>query len=113
LKNNTTANVDTNLLLMQVYVELKQFDLLSKKAAEMVETFPTQPQFYYYSGFANNQLLQFKKAKGMLEMGLDYLVNDIPLEINFIIQLGEAYSGLGDVKKKEFYFSKANQLQKK
>jgi hypothetical protein len=35
------------------------------------------------------------------------------LEINFNIQLGEAYSGLGDSKKKDFYFSKANQLLKK
>lgn len=113
LKNNATPDVDTNLLLMQVYVETKQFDLLSKKAAEMVENFPTQPQFYFYAGLANNQLLQFKKAKEMLEMGLDYLVNDTPLEINFNIQLGNAYNGLGDVKKKEFYFSKANQLQKK
>ncbi len=113
LKNNTTPDVDTNLLLMKVYVETKQFEIVSKKAAEMVETFPTQPQFYYYSGLANNQLLQFKKAKEMLEMGLDYLVNDLTLEINFNIQLGEAYNGLGDFKKKDFYFSKANQLLKK
>ena len=49
----------------------------------------------------------------MLEMGLDYLVDDNALEINFNIQLGEAYNGLGDVKKKDFYFSKANQLLKK
>ncbi|MNF47808.1 hypothetical protein D3C84_290210 [compost metagenome] len=49
----------------------------------------------------------------MLEMGLDYLVEDTYLEINFNIQLGEAYNGLGDFKKKELYFSKANQLLKK
>jgi hypothetical protein len=36
----------------------------------------------------------------MLEMGLDYLVDDKALEINFNIQLGEAYHGLGDEKKK-------------
>jgi len=113
LKNNTTLDVDTNLLLMQVYVETKQFDLLSKKAAEMVETFPTQPQFYYYAGLANNQLQQFKKAKEMLEIGLDYLVNDLGLEINFNIQLGESFNGLGDFNKKEACFNKANQLLKK
>jgi tetratricopeptide (TPR) repeat protein len=61
---------------------------------------------------ANNQLQQFKKAKEMLEMGLDYLGNDVVLEINFNIQLGEAYNGLGDFKKKEQFFSKANQLLK-
>jgi hypothetical protein len=46
-------------------------------------------------------------------MGLDYLVDDLALETNFNIQLGEAYNGLGDSKKKDFYFSKANQLLKK
>jgi hypothetical protein len=36
---------------------------------DMVDVFPSQPQFYYYSGLAYNQLAQFKKAKEMLEMG--------------------------------------------
>ena len=113
LKKNPSVDVETNLLLLQVYAEIKQFELLSKKATEMMETFPTQPQFYYYAGLANNQLMQFKKAKEVLEMGLDYLVNNVPLEINFNIQLGEASNGLGDFKKKEAYFTKANQLLKK
>jgi tetratricopeptide (TPR) repeat protein len=86
--------------------------LTTKKATALVETFPTQPQFYYFSGLANNQLKQFKKAKEMLDMGLDYVVDDAVLEVNFNIQLGEAYNGLGDFKKKEMYFSKANQLLK-
>ena len=113
LKKNPSVDVETNLLLLQVYAETKQFELLSKKAIQMVETFPTQPQFYYYAGLANNQLIQFKKAKELLEMGLDYIVNNVPLEINFNIQLGEACNGLGDFKKKEAYFTKANQLLKK
>jgi tetratricopeptide (TPR) repeat protein len=112
LKNNAVDDIETNLLLLQGYVEMKQFELVAKKASALVEKFPTQPQFYYYSGMANNQLQQFKKAKEMLEMGLDYLVDDISLEINLNIQLGEAYNGLGDFKKKEQYFSKANQLLK-
>ncbi|TDE31560.1 tetratricopeptide repeat protein [Flavobacterium ranwuense] len=112
LKNGSGDDIETNLLLLQTYAEAKQFELVAKKASAMVDTFPTQPQFYYYSGMANNQLKQFKKAKDMLEMGLDYLVEDRALEINFNIQLGEAYNGLGDFKKKEMYFSKANQLLK-
>lgn len=112
LKNSSGQDVETNLLLLQAYVEIKQFELVTKKATALVETFPTQPQFYYYSGMAYNQLLQFKKAKEMLEMGLDYVIDDVSLEINFNIQLGEACNGLGDFKKKEQYFSKANQLLK-
>ena len=104
--------VETNLLLLQAYTEMKQFDVVAKKALEMLETFPAQPQFYYYAGLAKNQLQEFKKAKDLLEMGMDYVVENKELEVNFNIQLGEAYNGLGDFKKKELFFSKANQLLK-
>ncbi|MGO4817122.1 tetratricopeptide repeat protein [Flavobacterium sp. W22_SRS_FP1] len=112
-KKGSEVDIETNLLLLQAYTETKQFEKLTKNAVEMIDIFPAQPQFYYYAGLGCNQLTQFKKAKDILETGLDYLVDDPTLEINFNIQLGEAYSGLGDSKKKEFYFSKANQLLKK
>lgn len=104
--------VETNILLLQAHTEQKQFDVVAKKALVLIETFPTQPQFYYYTGLAYNQLQQFKKAKDLLEMGMDYVVENKELEINFNIQLGEAYNGLGDFKKKDLFFSKANQLLK-
>jgi tetratricopeptide (TPR) repeat protein len=112
LKYNSGEDIETNLLLLQTYVETKQFELVAKKATALVEIYPSQPQFYFFSGLANNQLKQFKKAKEMLEMGMDYVVDDVVLEVNFNMQLGEAYNGLGDFKKKELYFSKANQLLK-
>jgi tetratricopeptide (TPR) repeat protein len=112
VNNGSEEDIEANLLLLQAYTEDKRFDVLSKRAMELIESFPTEAQFYYYSGLANNQLQAYKKAKEVLEMGLDYLVENKTLEINFNIQLGEAYSGLGDFKKKELYFSKANQLLK-
>lgn len=111
LKNNPD-DMETTQLLLQAYTENKQFDVLSKKASEIIDLYPMQPQLYYYAGLGYNQLANFKKAKEFLEMGLDYLVDDIALEINFNIQLGEAYAGLGDTKKKETYFAKAEKLLK-
>jgi len=108
-----SGDVETMLLLFQVYVQKQQFDVLSKKANAALELYPLQPQLYYFGGLAENQLKNFKKAKDLLELGLDYLVDDAALEINFNIQLGEAYNGLGDMKKKESYFLKADQLIKK
>lgn len=109
---NNSEDIETSLLWLQANTELKKFEQVAKKAMAMIESFPAQPQFYYYAGLANNQLQHFKQAKDILEMGLDYVVEDVMLEINFNIQLGEAYNGLGDSIKKEFYFSKANQLIK-
>ncbi|KFF07383.1 tetratricopeptide repeat protein [Flavobacterium reichenbachii] len=113
LKANSDTDRETNLLLLEAYTQAKQFEPLTKRAMYMIEVYPSQPQFYYYAGLGNNQLKQFKNAKTVLEMGLDYVVDDKKLEANFNIQLGEAYDGLGDAKKKEEYFLKANEIIKK
>jgi len=113
LKSNSDTDRETNLLLLEAYTQAKQFEPMTKRAMTMIEIYPSQPQFYYYAGLGNNQLKQFKNAKTVLEMGLDYVVDDKALEANFNIQLGEAYNGLGDAKKKEEYFLKANELLKK
>jgi hypothetical protein len=110
---NAEDDIETQLLLLQAYTENLQFADLAKKTDDLTELFPTQPQFYYYGGLANNQLKSFKKAATILETGLDFVVDDEALEINFNIQLGEAYSGLGDINKKDKYFSKADELIKK
>ena len=112
LKTNSETDRETNLLLLDAYTQAKQFVPMTKRAMNMIEVYPSQPQFYYYAGLGNNQLKQFKNAKTVLEMGLDYVVDDKKLEANFNIQLGEAYNGLGDAKKKEEYFLKANELLK-
>jgi len=111
LKNNAD-DLETELLLLEVYTEKQQFDVVAKKAEGFTELYPSQPQLYYYAGLAQNQLKNFKKAKDLLETGIDYLVDNIALEINYNIQLGEAYAGLGDAKKKETYFLKADKLMK-
>lgn len=109
LKSNSD-DVEATMLLLEAYAANQQFEPLAKKAEAMIELYPLQPQFYYYAGLAYNQQKNYRKAKDLLEMGLDYLVNDTALEINFNIQLGEAYNGLGDMKKKEGYFQKAEKL---
>lgn len=110
---NDPNDMETILLLLQAYTDYTSFDKLAKVAEEKTELFPSQPELYYYAGLANNQLQKFKKAKDFLETGLDFVVENATLEINFNIQLGESFSGLGDVKKKESYFTKANDLIKK
>ena len=106
-------DIETILLLGQAFIEDLKFERLNDLSNQTLQLFPTQPQLYYFLGLANNQLKNFKKAKDSLEAGSDFIVDDLPLQINFNIQLGEAFSGLGDVKKKEMYFNQANELLKK
>jgi len=109
----TNDDMETILLLMQAYTENLQFDKLDKASEEQMQLFPSQPQLYYFNGLANNQLKNYKKAKDILESGVDFIIDDTSLEINFNLQLGEAYNGLGDFKKKDAFFSKANALIEK
>ena len=111
--SSVKEDMETILLLLQTYIESANFEKLAKVSEDQMHLFPTQPQLYYYNGLANNQLKNYKKAKDTLESGIDFVLDDVALEINFNIQLGEAFSGLGDVKKKELYFTKANELLKK
>jgi tetratricopeptide (TPR) repeat protein len=105
-------DIENVLLLFNALAQNNQFEVLAKLAEEKVELYPLQPDFYYYAGLANNQLKKFKKAIEQLESGVDYIVDNKPLEANFYIQLGEAFNGLGDAKKKESYFMKAEKLVK-
>jgi tetratricopeptide (TPR) repeat protein len=110
---SSNDDYETAILLLQALTEIAAFDKLVETSDQWMQLFPSQPQFFYYSGLGYNQLQNYKKAKNDLELGLDNVVDDITLEINLTIQLGEAYNGLGDAKKKDFYFSKANELLKK
>ncbi|MDQ8011273.1 MAG: tetratricopeptide repeat protein [Flavobacterium nitrogenifigens] len=113
LSANSDTDLETNMLLLEAYAQAKQYEPMTKRAMMLIEVYPSQAQFYYYAGLGSNQQKQFKNAKTVLEMGLDYVVDDVKLESNFNIQLGEAYNGLGDAKKKEEYFLKANEVLKK
>lgn len=99
-------------LLLYTYAENAQYTELLKKSEDYINLYPTHARLYYFAGLAANRQQQYKKAKDYLEGGIDFVVEDIELEAGFNRQLGEAHAGLGDEKKKEAYFSKANKLQK-
>lgn len=105
-------DIETIELLLYSYAEDNNFAELYNMATQYTELYPTHARLYYFAGLAANKQQQFKKAKEWLENGIDFVVEDTELEAGFNRQLGEAYAGLGDEKKKEAYFSKANKLLK-
>jgi tetratricopeptide (TPR) repeat protein len=109
----TNDDVETISLLLECYRQNNDFQKMATFSEEQMQLFPTQPDFYFYNGLANNNLNKFKKAKDALETGIDFVVDNPALEINFNLQLSQAYNGLGDTKKKELYATKANELLKK
>lgn len=111
LKKNSD-DVEAMELYLEVLIQKKNFQLVSEKAEDYLESFPTQVGFYFYAGLGYNQLKEFKKAKGILESGLDFVVENKPLEANFYKQLIISCENLNDIIKKQEYTNKLKQLQK-
>ena len=89
----------------------QDFQLLSKKATDLSELYPTQANYYYYAGFGYNQMKNFKKAKELLENGLDFVVENKTLEANFYKQLIISCENLNDNAKKQLYSNKLKQTK--
>ena len=103
-------DIETAMLLLEVLYESGDYTAMEKQAAPLIESYPLQPEFYYYSGLAQNQMKNYKKAVDILLAGLDYVVENPTLERNFNLQLAEAYQGQGDAKKSAQHLKKAESL---
>lgn len=96
---------------LEVIYQKQDFQLLVKKATDFTEVYPTQASYYFYAGFGHNQLKNFKKAKELLENGLDFVVENKTLEANFYKELIISCENLNDTAKKQLYSNKLKQTK--
>jgi tetratricopeptide (TPR) repeat protein len=103
--------VESIIYYLEVLQQKQDFQRLVQKAIEFLELFPTQSNYYYYAGWGYNQVKNYKKAKEYLENGLDFVVDDQPLEILFYEQLIISCENLKDATGKQRYSSKLKQIK--
>jgi tetratricopeptide (TPR) repeat protein len=103
---------ETILLLLENYIHLKDYEALANRAKIFIDFFPTQAKLYYYAGFSNNILKKHKEAIQYLEMGIEFVIDDLDLESQFYLQLSEAYKNNNNIKKSEENAKKAENLLK-
>ncbi len=119
IKNLEKANksndndVETNIFLLAAYEEINNLELLQSKASELVDTFPNQPEYYYFAGKSNHLLKKYKTAIDFLESGLEFVVENKDLELDFLNQLILVSKELGNTKKGDEYLARANNLKNK
>ncbi|WP_445713943.1 tetratricopeptide repeat protein [Flavobacterium sp.] len=120
LKKNP-EDVEAMELYLEVLIQKQDFQLVTRKAEDFIESFPTNVGFYLYAGMGYNQLKEYKKAKTVLENGLDFVVEFNPSEsgmynnrfnVNFYKQLIISCENLNDNAKVQLYTNKLKQLQK-
>ena len=98
-----------NVLLLQI--DLQQYKEAEEKSNGALEIYPSQPIFYLINGVVLNQLNNPKKAIESLEMGLDYIIDDMKMEADFYNQLSKAYGLLNNTAKAKTFSDKAKQIQ--
>ena len=98
-----------NILLL--HIDLMQYDIASSKAKIALDKYPSQPILYLVNGVALNKLKKGKEALSSLEMGLDFIIDDVKMEIDFYNQISIAYAFLNNEVKAKAFSDKAKQLE--
>jgi tetratricopeptide (TPR) repeat protein len=93
--------------LVQLDLEVRDYDALHTDAAKAAELFPTQPELHLYDGIALSQLKRHDEAIEALIAGRDLVVDNKPLEGQFWSSLGDAYNEAKDYPKSDEAYEKA------
>ncbi|WP_281847403.1 tetratricopeptide repeat protein [Olleya namhaensis] len=108
-KEEENFGILRNIILL--HIDLQQFTQAEQKSAEGLEIFPSQPVLYLANGVALNYLNRPKDAINSLETGLDYIIEDTKMEIDFYKQLAKAYTANNNLSKAKTFTDKANKLE--
>lgn len=109
IKNSSNSFEDLKLIGTLLLEEQKFTEALdnSNKALEL---YPAQPVFYLQQAKAYNHNNLPKKALESLEFGLDYLIDNLTMELEFYQQMAKAYRLLNDEPNEQKYLLKAKKL---
>ncbi|MHA7942509.1 tetratricopeptide repeat protein [Formosa sp. 3Alg 14/1] len=102
-------SVSRNIIVL--HIDLEQFDIAYKKSAEALVKYPSQPELYLMAGLSLNKINRFKDAIDQLNMGLDYIIDDVNLESDFYYQIAQSYLGLQQPNEAKRFTEKANKLE--
>lgn len=107
---NTTSSENSELdrlkSSLKALMNSSDFRALETSANEALQSFPLQPEFHYYYGFALNQLNRSEDAIGILEEGLSLLFEESQLSNEFYTELSKAFTAMGNLSKANEYLSK-------
>lgn len=105
-KVGVTNPMQAYQLQIKELILANSYKMLLQVSEEALETYPSQPFFYYAQGYALNKNSKFKDAIEVLEAGLDYLINDVALSNKFYTELVTAYKADANTVKANMYLSK-------
>ncbi|SNR51496.1 tetratricopeptide repeat protein [Lutibacter flavus] len=113
LKNLYKENKEykTLLKILKYEVENNLFELLNTDCKNALELYPAQPFLYRLNGFALNKLGKYTEAIDVLIIGIDFVIDNVEMEVDFYNQLIIGYEGLNNKKEALKYKQKAEKLK--
>jgi len=98
-------------LLLERELKTKQFLELLEDSEKGLEMFPAQPFLYLMNGRALNNLRKYEEALKSLEDGLDYLIEDDLMKVDFLKEMSLSYKGMGNNKMSSKLYQQAIELK--
>ncbi|MCF6278827.1 MAG: hypothetical protein L3J14_00595 [Flavobacteriaceae bacterium] len=89
----------------------KNFDNLLIYSNKGLDLFPAQPMIYLMNAKSLVQNKKYNEAIDVLNNGIDFVVDDTNLEIDFYEQFAQCYEALNQVKEAKKYLDKVNRLK--
>jgi len=99
--------------IIQLDLQLMDYDAAINESDEAMNTFPDQPQVYLFSGIAQMQKKKYKEAIEVLNRGVKMVVDNKDLEGQFYTSLGDSYQELKNYTKSDESYEKAIELNPK
>ena len=95
------SQIWTQVLFIQA--EQSDFKGMLKTSKESLEYFPLEPLFYYFHGISNKWFKKYKEALISFETGVDFVVDNSNLLLEFYSSLADIYQILNIVDIKNDY----------
>lgn len=78
--------------------QIQDFKRLYKDSKRCLELFPTLVNVYLLNGISCTQTKKYQESIEILDLGIDLIVNDLPMKAEFLAQKGEAFFNLKNYK---------------
>ena len=104
-KDKTKSQVWNQVLFIQA--EQNDFEGMLKTSEEALTYFPTDPLFYYFNGVSNKRFKHYPEAISVLEMGIEFVIDNEMLLLEFYSSLADSYHAIKEHKLSDEYYEKA------
>ncbi len=104
--NSGSNDISQYKVRLKGLITANNIPFLLQLSEEALETYPSQPYFYYANGYALNKKAKHRDAIEVLEAALDYMIGDISLANKIYKELSEAYNAIHNTVKANMYLRK-------